>query len=364
MSNYARKLWAVSAIIALTGCSSASPEAQSPVDAAQASSAEVPAWCGDTPAVVGFADGAGSNSWKRLNRAEIEDEVSRCPSVEDFIYLNAQGDTQKAVSDINSLVAQGATGILVFPDAGEATLPAIRNAYRSGATVVPYRVSPGGMPGEEYTTFVASSFPTIGELWGKWLVENLPEGGNVLFLGGPPANSQNLAVDEGLQKVLQDHPEIEIIGDKPFTVTNWNPAQTQQVTATMINKYPKIDAVIADFAATSIISAFEQSGRDIPLIATADVNGLSCKYQEKREDGEPFQLMTVNSQTSMGRLAAQHAIAGATGGQAPAATEDIPHVFEDSVSGAPQAPSCDPALPEDAILSGELSKEQVAEVLR
>lgn len=323
-----------------------------------------PAWCGDTEAVIGFADGYGSNSWKRLNRAELEDELSKCPSVTDFIYSDAQGDTQKAISDINSLASQGANGILAFPDAGEAILPALRSAYKSDIAVVPYRVSPGGEAGRDYTTFVASDFEEIGRLWAKWLVDSLPDGGNVLFLGGPPANSQNMQVYAGLQEILKDHPGIKFIGEEPFTPTDWNPAKTQEVTATMLSRYPKIDAVVADFAATSILSAFEQAGRPIPLIATADVNGLSCQYDKLKPGNPDFELFTVNSQTSMVRLAAQHVVAEATGGTAPAETTDVPFVFEDSVTGKPNPPKCDANLPEDALLSSSLGTEKIAEVLK
>lgn len=327
-------------------------------------SAPRPSWCGDTPAVIGFADGSGGNSWKRLNSVELRDELAKCSSVTDFITTDAQGDTQKAISDIKSLGAQGADGILVFPDAGQALLPALRYEYKSGVAVVPYRVSPGGSEGEEYSAFVASDFTQIGRLWAQWLVESLPDGGNVLFLGGPPANAQNLAVNAGLQEVLKDHPQIEIIGDKPFTVTNWTPAETQQATATMLARYPKIDAVLADFAATSIITAFQQAGRPLPLIATADANGLSCQYDKLKAANPGFELFTVNSQTSMGRLAVHHVVAEATGGTPPAEKADIPVIFENSVTGVPSMPICDPTLPEDALLSSSLSPQQIGEVLK
>lgn len=352
-------LASAAAIALLAGCSDGGSGAS-----AAGNDADRPTWCGSDEAVIGLADGSGGNSWKQLNRAELEDELSKCPAVADFIYTDAQGDTQKAISDINSLTAQGANGILAFPDAGEAILPALRSAFKAGTAVVPYRVSPGGEAGKDYTTFVASDFPEIGRLWGKWLIENLPNGGNVLFLGGPPANSQNIQVHAGLQEVLKDHPEIKFIGEQPFTPTDWNPAKTQQVTSTMLARYPQIDAVVADFAATSILSAFEQAGREIPLIATADVNGLSCQYDKLKKGNPGFELFTVNSQTSMVRLAARHVVAAATGGEAPKETADIPFAFENSATGKPNAPTCDAKLPEDALLSSALDKQKIAEILK
>ncbi|MBY4209071.1 ABC transporter substrate-binding protein [Rhodococcus fascians] len=324
-----------------------------------------PDWCGPNPAVIGFADGSGGNSWKRTNFAELQDELAKCSSVTDFITTDAQGDTQKAIADIKSLGAQGVDGMLVFPDSGKAVLPALRYEYKAGVAVVPYRISPGGSEGSEYTTFVAADFGAIGRLYAEWLVKSLPNGeGNVLFLGGPPANSQDLAEYEGMQEVLADHPGIKFIGDQPFTVTNWTPAETQQATSTMLSRFPQIDAVMTDFAATSIMTAFQQAGRPLPLIASADSNGLSCQYEQLKDANPGFELFTVTSQTYMVRLAVQHVVAEATGGVAPESKVDVPVAFEDSISGAPSAPICEPNLPEDALLSSTLDPQRIGEVLQ
>ena len=47
-----------------------------------------------------------------------------------YVYTNGQGNTQKAISDIHSLVAQGVTAIVDFPDAGKAMLPVLPGPTR------------------------------------------------------------------------------------------------------------------------------------------------------------------------------------------------------------------------------------------
>ena len=49
------------------------------------------------------------------------------------------------------MVAQGVNALVVFPDAGEAMLPALRSAYEADVVTVPYRVFPGGEDGKDYT---------------------------------------------------------------------------------------------------------------------------------------------------------------------------------------------------------------------
>jgi ribose transport system substrate-binding protein len=64
------------------------------------------------------------------------------PEHHHFSYADGQGNTQKAISDIQGMVAKGVNALVVFPDAGQAVLPTLRSAYQAGVKVVPYRVFP------------------------------------------------------------------------------------------------------------------------------------------------------------------------------------------------------------------------------
>ena len=70
-----------------------------------------------------------------------------------------------------------------------AMLPAITNMYKAGVVTVPYRVSPGGEEGVNYTKYISTDFKEAGKLWGEWLLKALPKGGKVLPLGGPAGNT-------------------------------------------------------------------------------------------------------------------------------------------------------------------------------
>jgi ribose transport system substrate-binding protein len=214
-------------------------------------------WCGPKQASIALADGFGDNTWRELTRYSAVTVAAQCPSVTKYVYTNGEGNTQKAISDINSLVAQGITGIVDFPDAGKAMLPELTKAYQAGTIVVPYRVFPGGTAGQNYNAYLSTNFTSAGVLWGHDVATALHGKGNVVFLGGPPANSQSLEEYQGLQSVFKNYPGIHIIGQKPYNVTNWDPAMTQQVVASLLSKYPKIDAVVSDFG-TALAASFPQ----------------------------------------------------------------------------------------------------------
>ncbi|WIX83739.1 substrate-binding domain-containing protein [Amycolatopsis carbonis] len=328
--------------------------------------ANVPAWCGSKQITLGLADGFGDNNWRKVTTAEAKAEVAKCPNVTSFTYTDGQGNTQKAISDIQGLVAKGTQAIVVFPDAGQAVLPALRSAYKAGVVTVPYRVNPGGTPGQDYDAFVSTNFEQAGVLWGQWLVKALNGKGKVLNLGGPAANSQSLDEYKGMQSVLKDHPGIQFVGTTPYEVTNWDAAQTQRVITAALAKNPEIDAITTDFGAAlaSSFSAFTSAGRKIPAIATEDANQLACNWQQQKDGGNPFQLFTVSSQNAMSRLAIDVAVAKATGGVVPKDLVYPQSAFEDSISGQPHPVTCDKELPSDAFVSSSLSKADQTAALK
>jgi len=322
--------------------------------------AGAPPWCGSKKITLALADGFGDNNWRKVTSAEAQAEAKKCPSVTKYVYTDGQGNTQKAISDIRGLVAQGVDAMVVFPDAGKAVLPALRQSFKAGVVTVPYRVFPGGTAGKDYDYFIKTDFKKAGVLWANWLVKALDGKGNVVNLGGPPANTQSLEEFEGMKSVLKDHPGIKFIGQTPYHVTNWDPARTQKVVTAVLAKFPQIDAFTTDFGAAlqSSFGAFKQAGRKIPAVATEDANKLACSWEELKGSNPGFKLFTVDSQNWMSRTAVQFAVAKATGGKIPASTEVPQKPFEDSISKQPNPVKCDKSLSGDAFLSSTLTKEQ------
>jgi ribose transport system substrate-binding protein len=317
----------------------------------------VPSWCGPKKIRLGFTDGFGGNSWRLVTTASARDEASKCPSVTSLSYADGQGNTQKAISDIQGMVAKGENAIVVFPDAGKAILPALRSAYKAGAVTVPYRVTPGGTAGVDYNVFIDTPFAQAGENWGKWILRVLPKGGNVLMLSGPAGNSQGIEENQGLHKILDPTHKYTFIGAKPFEVTNWDPALTQKVLSADIAKYQKIDVIVSDFGPSLVgaLPEFNKSGRTIPALATSDGNVLGCFWKANVAKNPTFKLFTVSTQNDHARLAIDWAVALATGGKKPATTHFPSLVFEDSTTGKPNPVECQPKMPGDIYLSAQLS---------
>ena len=348
-------------IMLAAGCSNANSDKTS-AGSGGAPLPGAPSWCGSKKISLGLTDGFGGNSWRLVTTASAKAEVAKCKSVTSFSYADGQGNVQKAISDIQGMVAKGVNALVVFPDAGNAVLPALRSAYKANAVTVPYRVDPGGKAGVDYTTWIGADFANDGKNWGNWIVKNLPAGGNVLFLSGPAGNSQGLNELKALHEVLDPSGKYQFIGQQPFEVTNWDPSLTQQVLSAAIAKYPKIDVIVSDFGPSLVgaLPEFEKSGRSIPALVTSDGNVLSCFWADHKAKNPNFKLFTVATGNDNARLAVDWAVAKATGGTPPTDTQFEAPAFEDSVSSQPNPVKCDRSLPGDVYLSAELPGAQQA----
>lgn len=322
---------------------------------------DITALCGTKPMIVGVSDGYGGNTWRKTGLAEVKDELSRCKNVKRIIYSNANGDPQKASSDINSMVAQGVNVLIVLPDFGAVQLPAMRAAMKAGVAVVPYSAQVAGAPGRDYVVNVVGDTKQIGVLWADWLGATVKKG-NVVFLGGSPgaAGSQNFF--DGLKAGLKQYPSVKLLSDQ-FVVTNWSPVDAQKATAGLIARYPKIDAIVTDYGVTALAAAkaFEQAHLPVPAIATiASDNELNCHYLSARKTGTQFPYYTLDGTTSYVRFAVRQGVAAYQGTADKESPSILPFAYADSAKGLD--PKCDPSAPPDADLSSALPAGKLKEV--
>lgn len=344
------------AALALTGCSSTGGGSSSTGKVTHVAGA--PSWCGTKKITFALLDGFGGNSWRLVTTASGKAEAKKCPSVTKFLYADGQGNTSKAISDIKGMASRGVNAMVVFPDAGKAVLPALTDAYKAGVVTVPYRVDPGGKAGVNYDKWIGDDFANDGDNWAAWIKKVVPNGGNILFMGGPAGNSQSVTEYDALRKNLPSN--YKFIDQTPFVPTNWDPTLTQTLLSSAISKYQKIDVIVSDFGPTLVSSLplFTKSGRPIPALATSDGNSLSC-FWKSQQSTSPFKLMTVATGNDNVRLAVDYAVAKATGGKIPTADSFKSPIFEDSTD--PSKPvDCQANLPGDVYLSAQMPGNQQA----
>lgn len=368
---------AVSAL-ALTGCSgtSGSDGSSSGSDVVsevgivgtQSEIQDISNFCGDKPIKVAFADGFGGNSWRKTTRALFEAQAAQCPNITDIIYTDAQADTQKAIADINSLVAQGVNVIVSFTDGGEALLPTIRKATEAGVKFVPIIACPGGEAGVDYVDCVSENVDTYGYGLAKWTIKQMGGKGNLVMSGGQAGNPYSAAVYAGVKRAVAENPGIvllnEQMGDVPVD-TGWEPGKTKQVFAGLITKFGSIDGVVADYGGGSVggIEAFIDAGKPLPKWSANDSNQFACLWYEYSPTQPNFQIATMSSRNWVTIPALNKGLAAFNGIKNTEPSIFDLEIIEDSTN-PDMMPKCEKSLPNDAILSSGLSVEQLTKLFQ
>jgi ribose transport system substrate-binding protein len=319
-------------------------------------------FCGDKPILLGVHDGYGVNAWSVASFAAVRSEAAKCPNVE-VIAAGANGDLQKAISDVNSWVAQGMNALVIIPDAGApgAQLQSLQDATKQGVTVIPWGSDPAGAAGTDYATYVDWDTTDGGRVWAQWMVDALGGTGKVVYLGGPAGVAVGLQELDGINEVFAQNPGMELLtGTTDYAVTNWDPATAQQAMTALLNQFPQIDGVISNYGtdADAAVRAFQAAGRELVPMATLEANALACSFDELKAANPKYELATISSRNWLGRIAARKAIAGAQGiaNDEPSAYK-LP-LFEDTLNGL--APQCDPSLAPDQYLSNQLTADDLA----
>jgi ribose transport system substrate-binding protein len=363
---------AVASALVLTACSSGGSggggeevKNETGIVGLQGQIEDIQTFCGTEPIKVAFADGFGGNSWRKTTRAIFEKEAAKCENITDIIYTDANADTQKAIADINSLVAQGVNVIVSFTDGGDALLPTIKKAMEAGTAFVPIiACPPAGVPGVDFVDCVSENVNTYGYGLAKWTIEQMGGEGNLIMTGGTAGNSYSQAVYEGVKEAVAENPGINLLnvemGDIPVE-TGWEPGKTKEVMAGLITKYNgAIDGIVADYGGGSVggIEAFIAAGVPVPPWSANDSNQFACLWYEYKDSQPKFQVATMSSRNWMGVPALHKGLAWFNKlGNSEPAIYDL-EIIEDSTDPE-KMPICEKDLPNDAINSSGLSVDEL-----
>jgi ribose transport system substrate-binding protein len=268
---------------------------------------------------VALADGFGENVWREVTHMEFVLGALTYPEIGKIIYTSGQGNTQKAISDFRSLIAQKVTVIVGFPDAGPAMLPSYRTAMQKGIVVVPYTSTPGGTAGKDWTSFVSEDLCKLGKNFAGVLNTQV-KSGKVVFLGGTPGNGLSKAWQACERPALNK--SIQVVGTAD---TNWTRQGTLQAMSGFLSKYPDLKGVSYEYADGFIggVQAYRAAKKPINLVLTlrTDEMGLFCTW--KKINNPNFKIYYSNGGNFQSRLALTAAMIKLNGGSIPT-TVNVP----------------------------------------
>ena len=226
-----------------------------------------------------------------------------------YISADAQSSASKQLTDVESLISQGADALIVLAQDTDAINPAIENAVNNGIPVVGYdRLIEN--PNAFYITFDNKE---VGRLQAQ-AVEKAQPTGNYAFIKGSSTDPNADFLFSGQMEVLKpaiDAGKIKNVGEA-YT-DGWLPANAQQNMEQILTANDnKVDAVVAsnDGTAGGAIAALDAQG----LAGTVPVSGQDADFAALNRIARGTQTVSVwKDSRELGKQAANIALQLADG---------------------------------------------------
>ena len=226
---------------------------------------------------VCFSNAGNNNPWRQNGLKTMQAEAKNTKEISKFTVVDAEGNDDKQISDLESLTSGGKCDALIVAPNTTATLtPAVEKACESDVPVI---VFDRGVTTDCPVTFVA---PIGGYAFGadaaEFLRDNVKEGGKILALRILPGVDVLETRWSGAKKIF-DEAGLNVVG---VEFTDGDPAKTKTIVSDFIQREGSLDGVWMDAGATSVaaIEAFEDAGQEVPPITGEDQNDFLTKWKE------------------------------------------------------------------------------------
>jgi D-xylose transport system substrate-binding protein len=246
---------------------------------------------------------------ERWKTDEAAIKAALLASGDKYISADAQSSAQKQLTDIESLIAQGANALIVLPQDASAIAPAVAKAIDEGIAVIGYdRLIEN--PHAFYITFDSQE---VGRLQARGVAAVKPAG-RYAFIKGSSADPNADFLFAGQMEVLKgaiDAGSVKNVGEA-YT-DGWLPANAQKNMEQMLTKNNnQIDAVVAsnDGTAGGAIAALAAQG----LAGAVAVSGQDGDHAALNRIALGTQTVSVwKDARALGKTAAEIAVQLADG---------------------------------------------------
>ena len=219
--------------------------------------------------VIGFSQCVDDDAWRQAMRFEMEKELAFYPEVQ-FIYRNADGNSQRQIQDIRSLQREGVDLLIISPNEAAPITPVVEELYRTGTPVI---VVDRKITSDAYSAYIGADNYEIGRTAGAYAASLLPEGGKVLEVTGLPGSTPAQERHRGFLDALRAFPHIRALD----TINGeWERNVAKRKLQDTLASYTAVDLIFAhnDMMALAAYEVLQQSS-DLPSVKLLGIDGLS-----------------------------------------------------------------------------------------
>lgn len=222
---------------------------------------------------IGFSDVSLVNSWRVQSRKTAEVKAKEWGA--DLVVTDANGDAKKQIADIEDLLTQDVDALVVSPVAPEPIAPIID---RAAATGIPVMIWSGKVDTDTYTSEIVTDDREFGTQGGKYLCDNVDEGGNIIMLRGIAGITVETDRYDGAKEEL-DGCGLNIVGEE---YGDWAFAKGKTAAENLLAANSQIDGIWSSGAdmTRGAIQAFNEADRELVPMTGEALNGF-LKIWEK-----------------------------------------------------------------------------------
>ena len=240
---------------------------------------------GSSPAASGAAPSAGGSAaagtgckvgvswnnysqerWKKADEPAMQKAIAAAGG--SYIRADANDKAEQQLTDIDSLINQGAKALIVLAKDSEAIKPAIAKATAAGIPVIAY----DRLIEDPNTFYITFDNKKVGTLMAETLKKLVPSGNYAVILGAETdPNSAFLRsgmTDAGIPKLGDTAGPIKVVFEK--NTDNWDTTNAKNNMEAALNSTTpanNIQAVLSenDSMATGVVAALDAVGLKIPV---------------------------------------------------------------------------------------------------
>lgn len=229
-----------------------------------------PATAAPTTAAAGCVVGVSWNNytqerWAKADEPNIQKAVTAGGG--SYIRTDARDSSEQQLTDIDSLISQGAQVLIILAKDAEAIKPAIEKAKTANIPVIAY----DRLIEDPYTFYITFDNKKVGTIIAQEVMKVAPSGNYVVIKGDPgDANAEFLRsgmTEAGIPALNETNAAgIKVVFEQ--NTANWDTTGARtNMEAALAATNNDVDAVLSenDGMATGVIAALQAVGLNIPV---------------------------------------------------------------------------------------------------
>jgi ribose transport system substrate-binding protein len=193
----------------------------------------------------------------------------------ELVWNSANNDVSTQASQVDSLINQGVSAIIVVPVQADSLAPQVASAKEKG---IPLLAVNAALETPDLAGNVQPDDVAAGEQEMQMMADKLGGRGNIVILQGPLGGSGEINRGKGIDNVLAKYPDIKVLAKD---TANWKRDEAVNKMKNWISSFgPEISGVVAqnDDMGLGALQALKEAGRnDVPIVGIDGIeDGLNA----------------------------------------------------------------------------------------